>query len=215
MVPAKPPLAPGALLVRGLMVAATVWMLAALLLPNAPMASQVRAQTNHLEVVRSDDELTSAALALQKRLAEPRKDGEIDFLLLRATTLRRQPPPVYPEALAKLDGTKVRVVGFMAPYDRLDDMSNFMLMTTPVGCTFCEPPSPKEVVFVRQHKKDPAEKLPFVSDPIEIEGTLNLWKADSEDLAHEMFLYVVNDTKVTPIRATDFVARTTQNPERE
>ena len=43
----------------------------------------------------------------------------------------------FPESLMKLDGRKVSLVGFMAPFDSLDDMSRCMIVPSYVGCTFC------------------------------------------------------------------------------
>jgi hypothetical protein len=192
-------MAPGALLLRGVFFLVAVWLVGMMLLPQVPLISRAEAQPGHAEAVRSQDQITSGTAALRERLAKPLAEGEIDFRLLRETVLKREPPPIFPEDLARYEGKTVRMAGFMAPVDRLDDMSNFMLFNTPVGCYFCEPPSPKQVVFIRQAKKDPKHKPAFVAEPIEVEGTLRLWAADSDDLAHEMFLFVIQDAKVTAI----------------
>ncbi len=117
----------------------------------------------------------------------------VDFRLLNTTTLNPDPPPVFVRRLQRLDTGKVRIRGFMSPFDSLTDMRTFMLMPTPTGCFFCVPPSPKQVVLVRI---DSDQKVGFIYDPIEVEGELDLWKAGSEDPAHQMFLYVMNDVKV-------------------
>ena len=48
----------------------------------------------------------------------------------------------FPESLDSLEGQKIVIAGFMAPYDFLDDMSTFMLMPSYVGRHFCKPPAP-------------------------------------------------------------------------
>jgi len=121
------------------------------------------------------------------------EEGKINFNLLRQTKLYKDPPPVFPEALKKLDQTTVQMVGFMAPYDDLADMSTFMLMPISVGCFFCVPPSAQEVVLVRQNAEG---EPPFLSAPILVEGTLKIWQAQSPDQAHEMFLYVIENADV-------------------
>jgi hypothetical protein len=125
----------------------------------------------------------------------------VDFRLLNTTTLNPDPPPIFVQRLQRMDTGKVRIRGFMSPFDSLTDMRTFMLMPTPTGCFFCVPPSPKQVVLVRI-KSD--QKVGFIYDPIEVEGELDLWKAGSEDPAHQMFLYVMNDVKVKRLgKATD------------
>ena len=56
----------------------------------------------------------------------------------------------FPEDLQKLDGQKVSLIGFMAPFDSLEDMSRCMIVPSYVGCTFCTPPNLRQVVFVTQ-----------------------------------------------------------------
>jgi len=119
--------------------------------------------------------------------------GKINFDLLRQTKLYREPPPVFPDTLAALDGKKIEMVGFMAPYDDLVDMSTFMLMPSSQGCYFCVPPSAQEVVLVRQAAEG---EPPFMSAPLIVSGTLSLWEKESDDQAHEMFLYVMNEATV-------------------
>ncbi len=145
--------------------------------------------------LRSTDEATSATMILEEA---NRKHGEgvVDFDLLRSTVLKMKPPPEYKEELAELDGKKVRIRGFMSPYDSLKDMRKFMLFPFATGCYFCAPPSPREVVFIRLDSDKPVE---FVSAPIEVEGELSLWSDGSEDSAHQSFLYVINDAKIKPL----------------
>ena len=144
---------------------------------------------------------TTSTLMLQQFIeAAPRADDEIDFNLLRQTRLPRRPPPVYPGDLAPMDGQQVRIFGFMSPYNSLEDMRNFMLMPTATGCYFCVPPSPREVIFVRMADRDKVQ--PFVDEPLEVTGTLNLWKENSDEAAHRMFLYVIDDAKIRPVDIT-------------
>lgn len=139
---------------------------------------------------RTIDMATSATLPKRITLAS----NEITFDDMRATGLYRQPPPIFTDKVLALDGKKARIVAFMVPYDSLTDMRTHMLMEVSMGCYFCVPPSPKEVVLVRVPGDKPLE---FIEEPILVEGTLELWKPDSEDEAHKMFLFVINDAKIS------------------
>ena len=54
----------------------------------------------------------------------------------------------FPESLEKLNGRKVRMIGFMAPFDSLEDMRRCMIVPSYVGCTFCSPPNLRQVVYL-------------------------------------------------------------------
>jgi hypothetical protein len=162
---------------------------------DAKAAAEPSAGPSDPHSMRNADQAADAE-ALLEAANKAGGEGVITFDLLRSTELKLTPPPIFPEELAKLDGKKVRVRGFMSPFDNLKDMRNCMLFPFATGCFFCAPPSPREVVFIRIESKDP---VPFESSAIEIEGTLNLWKDGSADKAHQSFLYVVNDAKVKKI----------------
>jgi hypothetical protein len=125
----------------------------------------------------------------------------VDFRLLTKTRIKRKPPPIYPSELAEVDGTKVAVRGYMAPYDSLDSMKTFMLMPISGGCFFCEPPSPLAVVLIRQGENAVIE---FIGEPIEVTGTISLWKSKSPDKDHRYFIYVMDADKVEVVDSIKF-----------
>lgn len=139
--------------------------------------------------LRKVDSATSATLAALPQLEG---DDAIRWSDIKKTKLSRRPPPVFTEKVAALDGRRVRMVGFMAPFDSLTDMRNFMLLPTMVGCYFCVPPSALEVVLVRIKADEP---IPFVEPAIEVTGTLKLWKAESDDAGHQYFLMIMDDAQ--------------------
>jgi len=101
----------------------------------------------------------------------------------------------FPDALAALDGKEVSIAGFMAPYDKLDDMSLFMLMPSYVGCYFCKPPALNQVLYVEQ-SDDPDEKPQFEEKPIRVTGTLRIFSPESEHPAHlAEFVYALDDAE--------------------
>lgn len=120
-------------------------------------------------------------------------NGLLDFALLRQTQLDQAPPPVFPDILYPLDGQKVRIRGFMVPFDDVKNLSKFMLMATSGGCFFCQPPSVSEVVYVERTGQ---QKHPYIRGPIEVEGTLRLWKEGSGWEMHQAFLFLLLDATV-------------------
>ncbi|MGF1573076.1 MAG: DUF3299 domain-containing protein [Sumerlaeia bacterium] len=158
--------------------------------PASPAVVEITPATEEAHTMRNQDEITSGTLLLQTM---PRQEGEIDFDLLRTTTLNRTPPPVFDPELDQLEGKTVKLRGFMTPFDSLTNFDTFMAFPFATGCNFCAPPSPLEVVLVRMKEK--GQK--FVPEPIEVEGTLSLWRKDKTDNAHKSFLYIMNDAKIT------------------
>ncbi len=136
------------------------------------------------------DGSTTATLVRKSPIA----DNELTLTDLRSTKLGRKPPPIFQDKMKNLNKKTVKMIGFMVPFDSLTDLRTFLLFENPMGCNFCAPPSPKEVVLVRIKKDSPQE---FIDAPIEVEGTLDLWRDESDDPAHKSFLYVVNDAKVS------------------
>lgn len=128
----------------------------------------------------------------------------VDFDLLKETYPDDEYLPVYPEALSKLDQTTVTIRGFMTPYDSLEDLETFMIMSFPTGCNFCAPPSVDQVVLVRQVPR--SQPYSYLDGPIEVTGTLKLWSKDSTDPAHkdEYFLYIMTDVQVASIPPDQF-----------
>ena len=102
----------------------------------------------------------------------------------------------YPAWLEALDGQRVAVAGFMAPFDQLDDLSVFMLMPSYVGCYFCAPPSFTQVLLVRQKEEDRARKRPFIDPPIRVTGVLRLYRPASTHPAHrDQFVYALDEAE--------------------
>jgi len=105
----------------------------------------------------------------------------------------------FPEALKELDGKRVELVGFMAPFDSLDDMRRCMIVPSYVGCTFCSPPSLTQVVFVTQGSKKTSKRYPFIEPPSRVVGTLRLSVSESErDGQSQGFMYSIENAVVTP-----------------
>lgn len=153
---------------------------------------------SQLHDLRSQDEITSGTNLLKAKEGVVEK-GVVTFEMMKETTLKSTPPPIFTPEIDALDGKEVTIRGFMTPYDSLTQFKKFMIFPNATGCQFCAVPSPKEVVFVRLKSDDDQE---FISAPIEVKGTLSIWKEDKvdKDEAHKSFLFVVNDATVKAIK---------------
>lgn len=126
---------------------------------------------------------------------------EIDFVLLdQARSLDLIDKELdYPAALRELEGRQVTLIGFMAPYDNLNDMSRCMMVPSYVGCTFCSPPSLNQVVYVTQGEDESSGPYAFIEEPSHVTGTLRLSTTDSKHEGHAQgFLYSIENAVVEP-----------------
>jgi hypothetical protein len=142
---------------------------------RAPKAEQTSATTTHGDQVTSGAPITIQFRMFQKKLIDLKS-------------------PKFSPQIQALDGKTVRIIGFMSPYTDLTDLRNFMLLTQPVHCYFCSYPTPLEVIFVRQKE---GKKAVYFSETAEVTGKFSLWKPDTKDKAHQMFLFVINDATVS------------------
>lgn len=117
---------------------------------------------------------------------------ELSFDLLAQTVLHENPPPEFPTLLRALAGKRVRITGFIAPYNDPQKMTELLLVRSPGGCYFCNPPEINTVVFVRRRPNDPP--LDLDGQPMSFEGTLRLWRSDLQDAdASRQFLFTLDD----------------------
>ena len=105
----------------------------------------------------------------------------------------------FPESLEKLNGRRVSMIGFMAPFDSLEDMSRCMIVPSYVGCTFCSPPNLRQVVFVTQGGEDSSgQTYPFIEEPSYVTGTFRISLPESDHEGKKQgFVYSIEDAEVT------------------
>ncbi|MEM6675879.1 MAG: DUF3299 domain-containing protein, partial [Planctomycetota bacterium] len=119
---------------------------------------QERAESDAPAPVEHSADVDSAVTAVNEAADEPEAEPEpeldpvLDFPLLDAVRwLDLVDRSVrFPESLKALDGRQVSLVGFMAPFDSLQDMRRCMIVPAYVGCQFCSPPTMTQVVYVTQ-----------------------------------------------------------------
>ena len=104
----------------------------------------------------------------------------------------------FPESLKNLDGRRVSLIGFMAPFDSLDDMSRCMIVPSYVGCTFCSPPNLRQVVFVTQGRSDaPKKTYSFIEEPSYITGIFRISNPEDEHEGKKQgFVYSIENAEV-------------------
>jgi hypothetical protein len=113
----------------------------------------------------------------------------------------------FPEQLLALEGRRVRIVGFMAPYDSLESMRRCMVVPSYVGCSFCSPPSLTQVVYVEQVERK-GENHPFIESPALFSGTLRLTGQGEPHEGHgQGFVFVLDKAVVTPWTAPEAPVR--------
>jgi len=107
----------------------------------------------------------------------------------------------FPEDMAALDGKKVSLAGFMTPYEKLDDMHQFLLMPSSGGCFFCQAPSLSQVAMVQQTTPSGSqEKLPYIQEPVLVTATLHLYAKGSKHAAHQAgFIFALDDAQVVKL----------------
>lgn len=184
------------------MITLTLLVLAVFFMPH----KDIVISTKHLPVATMRDNgsmvpETADTASHKPVLSEDGKSMFIDFKLLDQA---RQPDfdilkITYPPEIEKLEGKRVSIIGFMAPFESLEDMSTCILLPSYVGCFFCRPPSFTQVIFVHQHKEADGAKRPFIQSPSLVTGTLLTHREGSTHPAHQMeFVYVLEDAEVVP-----------------
>ncbi|MBM4259890.1 MAG: DUF3299 domain-containing protein [Deltaproteobacteria bacterium] len=83
-----------------------------------------------------------------------------------------------PADLKKLDGTVVRVPGFVIPLEDSDrTVSEFLLVPFPMACIHVPAPPPNQIVHV---KMDKGRKIPFdFYGPVWLQGRLKIQRTEN------------------------------------
>ena len=105
----------------------------------------------------------------------------------------------FPESLKKLNGQRVSIVGFMAPFDSLENMRRCQVVPSYVGCTFCSPPNLREVVFVTQGSEENSDKsYSFIEEPSFVTGIFRISLPGSyHEGKKQGFVYSIEEAEVS------------------
>lgn len=108
--------------------------------------------------------------------------------VLAATTPNPDARPTFPKYLAKLDGKRVTMLGYMQVVGEEPRPAGFLLLEYPVGCWFCEMPEPTGLVSV---ELKPGTRTEPRRGLIKVTGTLKVNASDPED-----FLFRISDATI-------------------
>jgi len=124
-----------------------------------------------------------AMIQAEKRLAELLKTGKLKGIdkVLPFEEIASWPYEDglkgMPKAVAKLDGKKVMMTGFMLPIDEVENIKEFLLVQSLWSCCYGQPPDINGTVRVVMTGK---KRIDYKFDPIKIVGTFKI-KATVED----------------------------------
>jgi len=114
-----------------------------------------------VKIKESDNALPWELFAKTKQIQASGTDPEgFDYEYLK---------PGYSEEIKKLDGTKIRVKGYIFPLDGSEKQKRFLFGPYPISCPFHYHANPNQVINVKAE-----EPIKSSYDPIIIEGTLEL-----------------------------------------
>jgi hypothetical protein len=113
----------------------------------------------------------------------PRADI-VPWSVLTDVSVKFQKPRVittFPEKVKKLNGTKVKVQGYMTPIEPGATHTHFLLLSVPPTCPFCMPGGAESMIEVRTSKA-----LKYTENAIVIQGELQVLENDSQGLYYRM-----------------------------
>ena len=150
------------------------------------------------------DNLTQSSEDVINKTEEPPKESfpKITFPLLgEARTIDLIDMELsFPDELIALDGHKVNLIGFMAPFDSLENMRRCQIVPSYVGCTFCSPPNLRQVVYITQGSEANNEQtFSFIEEPSNVTGTFRISLPGSNHEGKKKgFVYSIENAVVIP-----------------
>lgn len=103
-----------------------------------------------------------------------------------------------PAELAALDGKQIEVVGYMVPFDRIENITQFILLQAPfMGCMHVPPPGANETLMIKTERP----LASYTYDPLRITGTLNI-----DEVFVDGFLisvYTISEARVSSSSSSD------------
>lgn len=120
---------------------------------------------------------------------EAPKGAETRMLLLSTLGRRESGKKSDLDEIKKLQGTRVKIPGFMVPLtpDKKDPTStiDFLLVPGLQSCIHVPPPPPSQTVYV---KMKPGEKAKMTWDPLWIEGTIKVLDKPTKENPDAMYV---------------------------
>ncbi|TVQ11240.1 MAG: DUF3299 domain-containing protein [Balneolaceae bacterium] len=83
----------------------------------------------------------------------------------------RMGDPQPPEEIGKLNGKTVTIVGYMVPFDSIENIEKFVLLQAPfMGCYHVPPPQPNETLMIYSS----SQRVDYTYEPVLVTGTLEV-----------------------------------------
>ncbi|MDB5299590.1 MAG: hypothetical protein JWO87_1253, partial [Phycisphaerales bacterium] len=98
-----------------------------------------------------------------------------------------------PADVRKLNGTKVRLRGFMIPMDQAENITQFALVPSLFACCFGQPPQIQHTIVADCPK---GKAVGYCPDEIMVEGTLKV--EEKKDDGYIVSIFAVDVTSVKP-----------------
>lgn len=113
----------------------------------------------------------------------PRADV-VPWSLLTDVSVKFAKPRIittFPEAVKKLNGTRVKVQGYMTPIEPGTTHTHFLLLSVPPTCPFCVPGGAESMIEVRS-----AVPLKYTQNAIVVQGQFQVLENDPQGLYYRM-----------------------------
>ena len=95
--------------------------------------------------------------------------------------VNRRVQPIFPQRLAAMHQSLVRVQGFMMPLDPGQEQRRFLLTSVPLTCSFCTPGGAESMVEVRTR-----EPVKYTTNALVMQGRLHVLAQDPTGLYYRM-----------------------------
>lgn len=92
-----------------------------------------------------------------------------------------RPLPDFPDAVRAMNGTVVRVQGFMMPLAPGEKQTHFLVTSVPLTCSFCTPGGPESMLEVRTRAP-----VKYGMEPVVVEGRFQVLEADPMGIYYRM-----------------------------
>ena len=103
-----------------------------------------------------------------------------------------------PDEVNALDGKEIQIVGYMIPFDRIENITQFILLQAPfMGCLHVPPPQANETIMVTTER--PLRSYTY--DPLRITGTLIIDEVHID--GYLVSVYTIQATRIESSTATD------------
>src|SRR5262249_53012334 len=100
-----------------------------------------------------------------------------------------------PDDVVALNGSKIRLKGFMIPMDQAVNITQFALVPDLFSCCFGQPPQLQHTIVVNCPK---GKAVSYYPDEITVEGKLTVAEKKDEGFIISIFQVDVNSVKPSP-----------------